>query len=264
MVLVGTPAPDLATRVDLFWSAPSAPGEGGTGFRELFPASGLTLVIRLSPTGSRAVLLGPATEKASVELDRRAEYLGVHFRTGQAPRLADVAPSELANGHEEVARVGGERVDSVADRLLALPDLASRQLVLEELLRAIPPLVRDERCRQAALLLESRGGQLRIDDLAARLGLHVRSLERRFIDHLGLTPKRLARLVRLRHVLARLHDGRYGTLAGLAQACGYSDQSHMNRDFKELTGRAPGEKDAFRARPLAGAPETRIVHRYGR
>jgi hypothetical protein len=38
----------------------------------------------------------------------------------------------------------------------------------------------------------------------------------------------------------------------------------MNRDFKELTGRAPGEKDAFRARPLAGAPETRIVHRYGR
>jgi AraC-like DNA-binding protein len=222
----------------------------------------MSLVMRLSPSGSRMVLLGPAAEKASVELDAGAEYLGVHFRTGQAPRLADATPSELTNAHVEVTRVGGERADTLAERLCALPDLASRQRVLEELLRPLPPLTRDERCRRAALLLESRGGLLRVDDLARRLGVHVRSLERRFVEHLGLPPKRLARLVRLRHLLARLHRGGYGTLADLAHACGYADQAHMTRDFRDLTGRPPGEKDAFRARPLPGAPETRIVHRY--
>lgn len=262
MVLLGLPSPALARRIDLLWSVPRSPGEPGTTFRELFPASGMGLVMRLSPSGSRTVLLGSASERASVELDPGAEYLGVHFRTGQAPRLADVHPFELTNGHAEVTRIGGERADSLADRLMALPDLASRRRVLEELLRALPPLVRDERCREAALLLESRGGRLSVDDLAGRLGWHVRSLERRFVEHLGLPPKRLARLVRLRHVLAVLHRGGYGTLADLAHACGYADQSHMNRDFKDLTGRAPGEKDAFRARPVAGAPETRVVHRY--
>lgn len=264
VVRLGTPSPDLAPRVDLFWSVPHVPGQSGTGFRELFPASGLSLVLRLSPRGSRAVLLGPATEKASVELDRGAEYLGVHFRTGQAPRLADVSPSELTNRHAEVTHLAGTRLDSLADRLLSLPDLASRQLAVEALLREVPPLVRDERLRHAAVLLERCGGRLRVDELAARLGLHVRSLERRFVEHLGLPPKRVARLVRLRHVLARLHDGGYRSLAELALASGYADQAHLCRDFKALTGRAPGERGAFRARPLAGAPETRIVHRYRR
>lgn len=268
MVLLGSPSPALAARIDVVWSVPAsrvprAPG-GGTTFRELFPSSGMSLVVRLSTSGSRMVLLGPAAEKAAVELDPGAEYLGVHFRTGQAPRLADASPSELTNAHVEVTRIGAERADALADRLCAVPDLASRQRILEELLLALPPLARDARCREAALLLERRAGVLRVDDLAGRLGLHVRSLERRFVEHLGLPPKRLARLVRLRHVLGRLHRGRFGTLADLAHDCGYADQAHMTRDFKELTGRAPGDKDAFRARPLGGAPETRVVHRYRR
>jgi AraC-like DNA-binding protein len=264
MVLLGLPSPALARRIDLCWSVPPSPGKRATAFRELLPSSGMSLVMRLSPSGSRMVLLGPAAEKASVELDPGAEYLGVHFRTGQAPRLTDAGPSELTNAHIDVARIGGERADSVADRLCALPDLASRQRVLEDLLRDLPPLARDPRCREAALLLERSGGRLRVDDLAVRLGLHVRSFERRFVEHLGLPPKRLARLVRLRHVLGRLHSRDYATLADLAHACGYADQAHMTRDFKALTGRTPGEADAFRARPLAGAPETRVVHRYRR
>jgi hypothetical protein len=36
----------------------------------------------------------------------------------------------------------------------------------------------------------------------------------------------------------------------------------MCRDFKALTGRAPGEADAARARSLGAAPETGVVHRY--
>ncbi len=60
-------------------------------------------------------------------------------------------------------------------------------------------------------------------------------------------------------MLGALHAGRFGTLAELAHACGYADQPHMIRDFKQLTGRAPGEKDAFRARPLVSA-QTRIIH----
>jgi AraC-like DNA-binding protein len=262
VVSLAAPSAALAPRIDLLWSLPRSAGRAGTAFRELLPASGMSLILRLSPSGSRVVLLGPAAEKASVEVDPGAEYLGVHFRTGQAPRLADVSPAELTNAHVDVARLGGERAETVAERLQALPDLPARQRLLEELLRPLPPLARDARCREAALLLERRGGLLRVDDLAARLGLHVRSLERRFLEHLGLPPKRLARLVRLRHVLARLHAGGYGTLADLAHACGYADQAHLARDFRDLTGRPPGERDAFRSRPLPGSPETRVVHRY--
>ncbi len=93
------------------------------------------------------------------------------------------------------------------------------------------------------------------------VGLHVRSLERLFVDQLGIAPKRLARLVRLRHVLGGLHSGGHRNLAELALACGYSDQPHLIRDFRALMGRRPGEAGAFRSRRVACA-ETRVVHRY--
>ena len=237
-------------------------GRPGTAFHEFFPDHAANLVLRLSSSGCRLVLLGPVTDMASVERDERAEYLGVRFRPGHAPALADVSPSELTNAHVEPARIAGLHVDDLAGRLSARTDLASRQLVLEDLLRRAPLLVRSERARQAATLVDVHGGRLRVDALAATLGIHVRSLERLCVGELGMSPKRLARLARLRHVLARLHAGGFGTLADLALECGYSDQPHLIRDFKELTGRLPGERDAALPRRLPAAPRTPVVHRY--
>jgi AraC-like DNA-binding protein len=261
MVDVRLPASDLATRVDAFWSV-RGDGRAGTSFHELFPDHGANLILRLSPAGCRAVLLGPSTDLAAVERDGQAEYLGVRFRTGQVPALADAGPAELTNAHAEVTRVAGVGLDQLAERLASAPDLALRQRILEDLLRRVPPLVRSTRARQVAALVESRGGRVRVEALAEAVGIHVRSLERLCLGELGLSPKRLTRLVRLRQVLARLHSGAAGTLADLAHDCGYADQAHMTRDLRELTGRLPGERQALGPRRLDAPPGTAVVHRY--
>lgn len=255
------PPPDLSTQIDLCWATKSS-GGSGTTFHEFFPDAGAHLIFRHSPTGCRMVLIGPATERATTERVAGGEYLGIRFRAGQAPRFADVRSSELTDGCVEVTKIRGIPIESLAERLRALPDLDSRQRAFANLVRdAAPPLVTDARCRRATLLLEAHGGQLRIDALADELDLHTRSLERLFLDQFGMTPKRMARLVRLRNVLGALHTGAFATLAELAQACGYADQPHLIRDFKTLTDRLPGEKGAHRSRQLTRA-DTRIVHRY--
>jgi AraC-like DNA-binding protein len=261
MLVVREPSADLASRIEMFWSV-RGDGRCGTSFHEFFPDPGSNLILRLSSAGCRLVLLGPVTEMAAVERDDRAEYFGVRFRTGHTPALADVSPSELTNGHVELTGLKGVPVDALAERLSSCTDLTSRQLVMEDLLRRAPPLVRSARARQLGTLVDAHAGRLRVDALAAALGIHVRSLERLCLGELGMSPKRLARIVRLRRVLARLHAGGFGTLADLAHASGYSDQPHMIRDFKELTGRLPGERDASRPRRLDAAPRTPIVHRY--
>ncbi len=254
------PAPDLTDRIDLCWASGGAPG-ASTSLHEFFPDAGVHLVLRLSQAGCRLVLLGPSTELATIERVPGAEYLGVRFRAGQAPRLADVRSAELTDGLVELTRLGGTSVESLGERLLELGDQAARQRALEALVRrSTRPLVEDPRARRATLLLEARRGDLRVDALAAELGLHVRRLERSFLASFGMTPKRMARLVRLRYVLGALHAGGFGTLADLAQACGYSDQPHLIRDFKALTGRRPGDAHASRSRTLARA-ETRVFHR---
>ena len=83
-------------------------------------------------------------------------------------------------------------------------------------------------------------GRARIAHVAARLGLGPRHLQRRFADTVGLSPKQFARIVRLQAALRRVRTGStLAPLADVALACGYYDQPHMARDFRQLAAMSP-------------------------
>ena len=90
----------------------------------------------------------------------------------------------------------------------------------------------------------------------------MRTLERLFLSQFGISPKRLTRIIRLRRLLSLLQRGNFKNLADPAYICGYADQSHMIKDFKEMTGVLPGDIDAGHTGRQEGAPRTRIVHQY--
>jgi AraC-like DNA-binding protein len=83
----------------------------------------------------------------------------------------------------------------------------------------------------AAAVARIERGEQRIDRVAKDLGLHPRRLERLFAREVGLPPKTLARIVRFQGVVRGT-----GEWAALAQACGYYDQAHLIRDFREFAG----------------------------
>ena len=57
----------------------------------------------------------------------------------------------------------------------------------------------------------------------------------------GLAPKVYCRVLRLQRALVRLAARPDASLVELAMDAGYSDQPHLNRDFRELAGMAPGQ-----------------------
>jgi AraC-like DNA-binding protein len=68
--------------------------------------------------------------------------------------------------------------------------------------------------------------------------------------HVGLTPVRFRRLARLRAVL-RSHSEGARDWADLATVAGFSDQSHLVRDFQAFVGLSPTRWAATQA-PDAG------------
>lgn len=115
------------------------------------------------------------------------------------------------------------------------------QAVQGALVRALRPHAFDPRVAHAVDLISRSGGRLSIDRVAALTAVTRRHLERRFLDHVGVTPKRLARITRFQRALRMLeHDGG-ATGAETAAACGYADQAHFTRDFRSLAGCAPSE-----------------------
>jgi len=87
--------------------------------------------------------------------------------------------------------------------------------------------------------LRRSDGRASITALAEELGWSHRRLIARFRDYIGLPPKALARVIRFSRAVELLGGSPGPTLAAVAYDCGYFDQAHMNRDFRELGGTTP-------------------------
>jgi AraC-like DNA-binding protein len=95
--------------------------------------------------------------------------------------------------------------------------------------------------RAAAKLLYHTKGQFRVAELADRLNLSARQLERQFDEATGVSPKTLARTIRFDAIRNRLMFQPEANLTELAYEFGYSDQAHFIHDFKAFTNKTPSE-----------------------
>jgi AraC-like DNA-binding protein len=95
------------------------------------------------------------------------------------------------------------------------------------------------RLRTAGHLLHRSHGQIRMADLAAQSHLSASQLERQFKHYTAISPKAYARIVRFGSLQAALLVNPSIRLAGLAEACGYSDQAHLIREFKSFADCTP-------------------------
>ena len=71
--------------------------------------------------------------------------------------------------------------------------------------------------------------------MAPSLGVSQRQLHRRITAAVGYSPKVLARVARLRRLVAIQAE----TLADRAYTAGYTSQTHMNDEVRRLTGLTP-------------------------
>lgn len=102
------------------------------------------------------------------------------------------------------------------------------------------PMVRDTKVSAAIQMIERNcSNPPAVAEIAARVNLSIRQLERRFGTALGMTPAALSRTIRLRfgHWLV-LNSTR--SLAQIAFDCGFSDQSHFTREFVRCFNVTPG------------------------
>ncbi|MFP4369092.1 MAG: DUF6597 domain-containing transcriptional factor [Candidatus Kapaibacterium sp.] len=79
------------------------------------------------------------------------------------------------------------------------------------------------------------------DFLAQSSCLSYRQFDRKFSEFTGITPKQFLKTVRFQKAiyLKQLNPGT--SMTQLALDCGYFDQAHFIKDFKQFTGIKPGE-----------------------
>lgn len=78
-------------------------------------------------------------------------------------------------------------------------------------------------------------------ELAHIACLSEKQFSRVFSDNIGLSPKEFSRIIRIQRALYILQNSPRINFAQLAYDCGYTDQSHMIKEFKQFSGYTPKE-----------------------
>jgi AraC-like DNA-binding protein len=136
------------------------------------------------------------------------------------------------------ALLSRSEIERIESRIAGAADHADRVAILEQFLLARRAARHPDPIVTAAVrAIRAHHGSVRIAAIAAALRIGQDRLEKRFRRAVGASPKQLASIIRVRHVIS-LH--RAGTsLTRLSVEAGYFDQSHFIREFRSVTGKAP-------------------------
>ena len=172
--------------------------------------------------------------------------------------LFGVPAGELAGTVVDVEELWGALAVELVDRVRAAPTWAERFAVLDDVLGRIAAARHDDSAprpevAEAWRLLTSRRGAP-VAAVAREVGWSRRHLSQRFTAEYGVGPKQLLRIVRFEGAVACLKAPRRPSLATVAAECGYADQAHMARDWRDLAGRSPSEWLAAEVLPLVAVP----------
>lgn len=237
-VLRFLPDAPLESLVERFWSISwnleGQPPQVG----ETLPHPSVYLVIEAGRSG----LAGVNTRRFIRTLEGRGRVYGVKFHPGcfrpfwSAPvrTLTDqVVPLHEAFGP------GGATLEAGVIR--CGEDVAAAVALLEAFLleRLPPPDARAQLARTLVTRILEDRSLTQAEAVAREAGLSLRSLQRLFVDCVGVSPKWVIQRYRLHDAMERLEGPQPVDLPGLALSLGFFDQAHFIKVFKAFLGRTP-------------------------
>lgn len=189
-----------------------------------------------------AAIQGPYTGPAVIDAAQQRAIVWVAFHTAGASPFLPTPLSALRDQLVGLDDLWGTDGATLRERLLEAmaaggPPACLRALEAALLDIAEPPSAADPAVRAAAARLD-RGAS--VGEAADRLGWTTRRLSATFHTHIGLSPKRYARVRRFQRLLTRVTADPAGPdWAYLAADCGYHDQAHLIHEFRALAGMTP-------------------------
>ena len=222
--------PEAAHLVRWFWLAEwdLAPGEVSRHEVLAFPAC--NLVVEPDLVG----LAGPTTRVSVRELTGRGRAVAALLRPAAVPLFTD-DPGGLRDQYVPLDLPDlQERVRSTADRERAVSAFADW---LVHRLREASPEAR--RANRMAELVDSDPELVRVDEIARRLAVSPRTLQRLARRYVGLSPASMVRRRRLQEAAERVRRDPAADLAGIAADLGYADHAHLTNDFRHVLGFTP-------------------------
>lgn len=247
------PHPDLAALVKCYWTL-EVPAEANASRQRIVPDGCIEMAfilgddIKRYTTGDafilqpRAMVLGQTIEPFYIEPTGYVNTFAIRFYPYGFANFITTPIHSLANEETPLHVLFGEKTSEIlTQNIVQAADVSERIAIIENfLLEKLNHQTTIDLIVNSTLdaLLCSNGNvpihTILEGDLSKR-----RTLERNFLNQIGISPKQLAKAIRLQAALKLLLNEQPGSLTSIAYETGYYDQAHFIRDFKTFTGTTP-------------------------
>ncbi len=244
------PPEKLAQSVECFWTLEGRAPAGPAAPERVLPDGCIELIFNFGepfaehgPRGMarqpRFFAVGQMDRPIRIAPTGRVDLLGVRFQPSGAFSFLQLPVHELTGRVVPLEDVARPKDRPLLQRMREGQRLSERARTFEKLFlsRTQENGHGDPGVDGGVYELLRAGGCVRVEGLAQVAGLSRRQLERRFRERVGIGPKLLSRILRFQRVLRAFEAA--ANWAGAAADCGYYDQSHLIRDFRQFTGECP-------------------------
>lgn len=184
---------------------------------------------------------GPDKEPIAETVPAGATVIGFRFRPAAAAAWLRVSARELVGERPLLEEIWGPGAKRLANQVWKTQKGSDLVTAIEDALAENAPDARADVAMNAAYALVEAGpppGVPLAPWLGRVLGMSERTLRRRFDESYGYGPKTLERILRYQRFM-RLSRTSSSSMAVLAAEAGYSDQAHLVRESRRLTGETP-------------------------
>lgn len=242
------PAPLLAPYIKHYWLLES---DEIAHSQRILPTGNIELVFHrghLLRQGNdfspRTSLCGQTLSFADVQPTGYVNMITVVFQPFGAKAFFDLPFHELSGLSVPLEDVNRKAFADLEDKILSTPDDALCIRFIETfLLGRLRPYkaYNYKRIAEAVDTINKLETDLSVPLLAERIGLSKKQFQRIFNEYIGLNPKEFIRVVRFHKALFTLQHDPSMNFTRLAYECGFYDQSHLIREFKQFSGYTPRE-----------------------
>ncbi len=182
---------------------------------------------------------GIITKPRTYRISKDYSHLGISFQPDALKHIFKVKSDELTDTFLDISSLIPQHFYSVLMEAETVQEKVT--LLTRYFLERIAESTYNENHTVVKNVLSDtdRYQWLTVKAIAGEHGLSERSVERKFMDFVGISPKRYLQLYRFEHTYKSLSLNDFNSLAEIGYMNGYADQSHFIRNFKEYSGMLP-------------------------
>ena len=207
----------------------------------------------------QAFLYCAAHKALTLSVREPMALFAIRFRPWGVSRFSNVSMASMLDRPVSPSESLNELGDELVKELCSAGSDSGRVKVADRLLTNALQSYSPIEPRLRMLLDAANGGRCSSVEMARTLSVSDRSFSRRWKDVVGIQPRTFIQLMRFHNALEMIDAG--VKLDQVAADCGYSDQPHMARQIKVITGLPPSSlrrrlgnrvyRDLYASRPSA-------------